>query len=142
MKKILLLFTALFIISSCSLDPDEDIKYNVEFLPIEAVLIPEYVVPGHTYEVRAKFIKPNGCYLFDRFHSEKDGESVIIAVQTMVRQEGECKKYETNTIEERSFTFSCDESYTSSNAYYFKFFRGLDVEGNKTYTQVMIPVKL
>lgn len=141
MKKILLLLTTLFIISSCSLDSDENPRYSVEFLPIEAVLIPEYVVPGHTYEVRAKFIKPNGCYLFDRFHTEKDDEAVIIAVQTMVRQEGECKKYETHTVEERSFTFSCDESYTSSNAYYFKFFTGYDVEGNKTYAQVVIPVK-
>jgi hypothetical protein len=140
MKKILLLFVALIAITSCSLEPDEEVRYNVEFLPIEAVLIPEYVVPGHTYEVRAKFTKPNGCYLFDRFHSEKEGDAILIAVQTMVRVDNECKKYENQSIEEQAFTFSCDDAYTASG-YIFKFYTGLDVEGNKTYTEVVIPVK-
>jgi hypothetical protein len=140
MKKILLLFVALIAITSCSLEPDEDVKYNVEFLPIDWVLIPEYVTSGHTYEVRAGFTKPNGCYLFDHFHSEKDGDAVIIAVQAMVRVDNECKKYENQSLEEQTFTFSCDDSYTA-DSYIFKFYTGLDVQGNKTYTEVVIPVK-
>lgn len=140
MKKILLLLATLFVISSCTLEPDEDNDYYVEFLPIDAVLIPEYVIPGHTYEVRAKYTKPNGCYLFDRFHSEKEGDAVLIAVQTAVRTDGECRNYEIATQEEKGFTFTCDESYASSN-YIFKFYTGLDIDGNKTYAEIMIPVK-
>lgn len=139
MKKILLLLTTLFIISSCTLEPEEDHDYYVEFLPIDAVLIPEYVIPGHSYEVRAKFTKPNGCYLFDRFHTEKDGNAVLIAVQTAVRTDGECRNYEVETLEERGFTFTCSDSYTA-DSYTFKFYTGLDIDGNKTYSDVVIPV--
>jgi hypothetical protein len=140
MKKILLLFTALFIISSCTLEPDDEQKYGVEFLPVDWVIYPEYVTVGNTYEVRAGYTKPNGCYLFDRFYSEQDGSAVLIAVQTMVRTDGECKNYETDSHDEQTFTFSCDEAYTASS-YIFKFYTGLDVQGNKTYTQIEIPVK-
>lgn len=141
MKKILLLFTALFILSSCSLEPDDSPAYNVEFLPIDWVLIPEYVVPGHTYEVKAGYTKPNGCYLFDQFHSERDGAAIIIAVQAVVRVDAECKKYENSNKDEQTFTFKCDEAYTTGNSYTLKFFNGIDVEGNKTYFDVVIPVK-
>lgn len=140
MKKILLLFTALFLISACSLEEEPEQEYYVEFLPIEAVLIPEYVTLGHTYEVRVKYTKPNGCYLFDRFHTEKYGEAVIIAVQTAVRRDGECRNYEIASVEEKSFTFTCAETY-AYNRYIFKFYTGLDIEGNKTYAEVVIPVK-
>ncbi|MFD2602402.1 membrane lipoprotein lipid attachment site-containing protein [Flavobacterium suzhouense] len=142
MKKILLLFTALFILSSCNMEPDEAPQYNVEFLPADWVIFPQWVEPGHTYEVRVGFTKPNGCYLFDHFVSEKDGNAVVIAIQTMVRLEGECRNYEKENKDEQSFTFSCDESYALANDIYtFKFFTGYDVEGNKTYEQIVIPVK-
>lgn len=123
------------------MDPDDNVTYNVEFLPADWVIYPEWVVPGRTYEVKVGYTKPNGCYLFDRFHSEPDGESVIIAVQTMVRVDSECKKYENSNEDQQTFTFSCNENYNSSNAYYFKFFTGYDVQGNKTYSQIVIPVK-
>lgn len=141
MKKILLLFTALFIISSCSLEPDDSPSYTVELLPTDWVKYPEFVMPGHTYEVIVGFTKPNGCYLFDHFISEKDGNAALIAVQTVVRTDGECKNYETENREQQSFTFSCDETYTSSDRYVFKFYTGLDIDGNKTYEQIIIPVK-
>lgn len=140
MKKILLLLTALFIISSCSLEPDDEQKYAVEFLPADRVIYPEFVVPGHTYEVWVGFTKPNGCYLFDHFYSEQDGDAVLIAVQVLVRTDGECKNYETDTYSEQKFSFSCDEAYTASS-YIFKFYTGLDVQGNKTYSQIVILVK-
>ena len=124
------------------MEPDEAPQYTVEFLPADWVIYPQWVEAGRNYEVRVGFTKPNGCYLFDRFTSEKDGNAVLIAVQTMVRLEGECRNYENESKVEQSFTFTCDESYAlTNNSYTFKFFSGYDVEGNKTYEQIVIPVK-
>ena len=140
MRKILLLLTTLFVITACSLDSDSQPDYYIEFIPADAVLIPVAVTPGETYTVRVAYTKPNGCYLFDRFHTEKEGDAVLIAVQAAVRVDSECKKYENQQPEDQSFTFTCPETY-ALNSYIFKFYNGLDVNGNKTYKQVEIPVK-
>lgn len=132
MKKLFLLLSTLFIISSCSLDEDKP-QYVMEFLPIQSVEYPEYLVPGETYQMKVKYIKPNGCYVFDRFHIEEDGNAILIAVQTMFRIDSECKKTE-NIIAEESFTFKCKEaSADGEDTYVFKFYTGLDAKGNKTY---------
>ncbi len=140
MRKILLLLATLLVISSCSLEPDPQADYYVEFLPADGVIIPHFVVPGESYQVTVLYTKPNGCYLFDRFHTEQEGDAILIAVQAAVRMDSECKKYENMQQEDHSFTFKCAENLTT-NSYIFKFYTGLDDNGNKTYEQVEIPVK-
>jgi hypothetical protein len=139
MKKILLLLTALFIISSCSLDEDTQPDYLIEFLPADAVIIPTAVRAGRTYHVKVLYTKPNGCYLFDQFYTEREGDAILIAVQAAVRVDSECKKYENTQQEDQTFTFTCDFNY-AADSYIFKFYTGLDIKGNKTYQQVEIPV--
>lgn len=140
MKKLLLLFSTLFIICSCSLDSDPP-EYAVEFIPVVEFDVPEFVSSGGAYEVKVRFMKPNGCYLFDRFHTEPDGEAVIVAVQAYVRQDAECSRDVTpQVLEEQSFTLVCNENYKNP-VYILKFYTGLDDEGNKTYNVVEIPLK-
>jgi len=140
MKKILLLLTTLFLLNACSLDEDPKQDFFVEFLPMEIVHTPEYVSLGKPCEIKIKYQKPNGCYLFERFHIEKDGDAYLVAVQTVVRPNAECLKVTDITPEERSFTFKPSDTY-SSGSYILKFYKGLDVNGNRTYTQVNIPVQ-
>lgn len=139
MKKILWLFTALFIITSCSLDPDPQADYYYEFLPTHSVYMPRKMTPGKSYKIKVEYSKPNGCYLFDRFYNEKEGESILIAVQAIVREDAECKKFETAVLEEATFTFKCPADYIAGS-YVFKFYIGLDEQGNRKYEEVAIPV--
>lgn len=106
----------------------------MEFLPIQSVEYPEYLVPGQTYQMKVKYLKPNGCYVFDRFHTEEQGDDILIAIQTMSRVDSECRKTE-NIISEESFSFKCKEPAADGNSgtYVFKFYTGLDEKGNKTY---------
>ncbi|MDV6167686.1 hypothetical protein R1T16_04570 [Flavobacterium sp. DG1-102-2] len=140
MRKILLLLTTLFILNSCTLEPDPQPDYNIEFIAADGVIVPASVIKGRTYEVTVAYTKPTGCYLFDRFHTEKDGDAILIAVQAAVRNESECKKYEVEQHEEQSFTFTCPIDY-ALDCYIFKFYTGLDDNGIKTYEQVKIPVR-
>lgn len=109
----------------------------MEFLPIQSVEYPDYLVPGQTYKMKVKYLKPNGCYVFDRFHTEEQGNTVIIAVQTMLRLGSDCKGTE-NVITEESFSFKCKDASTdgTNDSYIFKFYTGLDEKGNKTYFQI------
>ena len=140
MRKILLLLTTLFIIISCTLEPDSQPNYSIEFIAADGVIVPSWVTKGRTYEVTVAYTKPTGCYLFDRFHTEKDGDSILIAVQAAVKNDSECKKYEIDQLEEQSFTFTCPADY-ALECYIFKFYTGLDNNGIKTYEQVKIPVR-
>ena len=140
MKKILALCAMLFIITSCSLDPDTQPSYYYEFLPTEAVYIPNSVMPGKTYKIKVQYSKPTGCHLFDRFYTEKEGEAILIAVQAIVREDGECNKSTKDILEDATFTFKCPADYAGTG-YTFKFYVGTNQEGTKEYEEVVIPVK-
>lgn len=140
MKKILALCIALFIVVSCSLDPDPQPSYYYEFLPTKAVYIPSSVIPGKNYKIRVKYLKPTGCHLFDRFYTEKDGEAILIAVQAIVREDSQCSKAATDILEDATFTFKCPANY-SGHGYTFKFYVGTNQDGTKEYEEVVIPVK-
>lgn len=134
MRKLLLLFSTLFIICSCSLEGDEP-QFHMEFLPAESITYPAYLIPGETYQITVQFVRPTGCYLFDHFNTEQTGDAIFIAVQALVKQDGECKKTE-NIIGEESFTFTCKDDFNEDDTYIFKFYTGLDENGKKKYFEL------
>jgi len=140
MKKILLFLTTLLIVVSCTVDDEPQQDFFVEFLPMEIVHVPQYVQTGMPCEIKVRFKKPNGCYLFERFHTEQEKEAILIAVQTIVKPDNECLKVTDIVAEERSFTFTPSELY-NSGVYILKFLKGIDSNGNKTYTQVEMHVR-
>ena len=56
MKK--LIFTCLILLSymSCSLENDDFVNYNFEFIPIEEVEIPSSFIIGETYQIKMIYI--------------------------------------------------------------------------------------
>lgn len=140
MKKILLLLTTLFILASCSIDDEPQQDFYVDFLPMEIVHMPQYVQTGKPCEIRVRYQKPNGCHVFERFHTETEGNAILIAVQTVVKPDAECLNATKLEPEERSFTFTPSELY-NSGVYILKFLKGVDNNGNRTYTQVEMRVR-
>lgn len=139
MKKILVLLGIFCLIASCSLEEDK-LKFHVEFLPAVAVEVPEYMQPGQTYEFKVKYNRPTDCYYFDGFYHELQENAHIVAVQTLVIQDADCKPLETLVPEEGTFQVTCSPVYTSES-YLFKFYQGEDTQGNQQFLQVEIPVQ-
>lgn len=140
MKKILLLVTALFIICSCSTD-DSTPRFHVEIVPIASVALPRSFTPGRSYEIKAKYMRPTACHIFDRFHYDIDGNVVTMSLQTLVLEDNECKDEPiTMELEDASFYFNCPLSYQASS-YVFRFYSGQGINGEPMYMEQEVVVR-
>ena len=139
MKKLVLLFAALFLITSCSMD-DNTPTFHVEFIPVESVEMPEYFSPGGTYLIKVKYKRPTDCHFFDGFYYEESGLALKVAVQTLVIEDAKCESLEREEPEEATFEFNCSTT-SSMTSYVFEFYTGMDEEGQPTYKQMEVPVQ-
>jgi hypothetical protein len=133
MKKITLIFVALLMLYSCTVE-DNRPKYHYEILPIESYTVPESFVLGATYPIKMKYKKGTNCHQFQGFYYEKNLNIRTVAVQTLVSENTTCAA-DTASVEV-SFNFYV----TSNGSYIFKFFKGVDEAGNDLFHEVEIPV--
>lgn len=138
MKKLLLFFVAV-VLMSCSMEEDEPIPFHLELMAIEAVEIPEYVMPGNEYQIKVYYRKPTDCHYFEGLLYDVEGPVCTVAPQSMVIEANNCEPLVELAAEEASFTFTCGTNY-AFNHYLFKFYVGEDEEGNQIFEDVEIPV--
>lgn len=136
MKKLLLVFAVLVLAASCSLEED-NLKFHVEFLPVDSVEIPESFRAGETYQIKVHYKRPNDCYYFDGFYYEAHGSVRVVAPQSLVIEHSDCVPLD--TTEEASFDFLCSPSYTNPS-YLFKFYKGTDAQGNQLFLEIEVPI--
>ena len=133
MKKFTLIFVALLMLYSCTVE-DNRPKYHFEILPIESFTVPESFVLGATYPIKMKYKKGTSCHQFQGFYYEKNLNIRTVAVETVVSENSNCIA-DTSSVEV-SFNFYV----TSNGSYIFKFFKGVDEAGNDLFYEVEIPV--
>ncbi|WP_129750488.1 membrane lipoprotein lipid attachment site-containing protein [Flavobacterium beibuense] len=138
MKKLILFFAALFLLTSCSFDEDNP-QFHVAFVPVVGVEMPEYFVHGENYEIKVKYQRPTDCYFYDGFHYEEKNNALVIAVQTLVIEDSNCASLDGVEPEEASFTFACSPTYGGSS-YLFKFYTGKNEDGTNSYMEVEVPI--
>lgn len=139
MKKLVLLFAALFLITSCSMD-DNTPTFHVEFIPVESVEVPDYFAAGNTYQIKVRYKRPTDCHFYDGFYYEESGGALIVAVQTLVIEDAKCEPLENMQPEESIFEFTCSPMTADVSAYLFKFYKGEDDAGNPIYMDIEVPV--
>ncbi|NDI98591.1 hypothetical protein GWA97_05850 [Flavobacterium sp. LaA7.5] len=141
MKKLLLLLIVLTGISSCSFDED-NLDFQVEFIPIERIDFPEHLESGQTYQIKVYYRRPSDCYYFDGFYTEKGQTSEVLAVQTLVIQDARCESLEYEEPEIGLYEFTCPvyEINTAGNSYSFEIYKGVDGEGNMIFETVQVPI--
>lgn len=139
MKKLfsvlLLTVVGLFTFTSCELD-DNSPNFHFELLPVDSVAVPESFVMGKTYKIKAYYKRPTDCYLSDGFYYEKELNTRTFALQAKVLEQNNCAPVVNEAPLESSFNFLV----TSNGSYIFKFFKGEDAEGNRTFLEYEIPV--
>ncbi len=133
MKKIALLFIAVFAISACSLGDDSP-NYTLEVLPVESYVLPESFGLGHTYPVTIRYKKPSACYAFEGFYYEKNGNDRIVGVTARNDDRADCAA--DDTIYEATFNFTC----TVNDTYRFRFYKGDNPNGTPIFEDVEVHV--
>ena len=137
MKKLKLISSLFFIMLLMSCNPESDeIKYNLEFLAIESVDLPDTLVLGQTHEIRVTYKKPTSCHVFNAFYYEKNLNIRTIAVNSIVTQRDDCVALD-NEIEEASINFYV----TNNGSYIFKFWQGKDENGEDLFLEIEVPVE-
>ncbi|AXG73735.1 hypothetical protein DVK85_05600 [Flavobacterium arcticum] len=128
-------------VSSCSFK-DDTLNFQVEFIPVESIEFPEYMQAGETYELKVYYKKPNDCYYFDGFYTEKGESSEVLAVQTLVIQNAKCESLEDEEPEFGLYEFTCPNIIigTFNNVYLFEVYKGDDGEGNMIFETVEVPI--
>ncbi len=132
MKKIL--FTLLFFgLISCSLEDDAP-TFHLEYLKAESVTIPESFVLGETYEIKVAYKRPTSCHSFHGFYYDKNLNIRTVAVQCIVAEKN-CNDL-VDDIQEETLNFYV----TNNGTYIFKFWQGLDENGEDVFLEYEIPV--
>ncbi|TRW22128.1 hypothetical protein FMM05_18240 [Flavobacterium zepuense] len=142
MRKLLLLLATLCIIASCSVDGnDPQSNFHVEFIPTISVEMPEHVTPGYTYAIKLYYQRPTDCYVFDGFYYDIDAtnNARVVAIQSKVFEQNDCVAIEGSLPEVATLNFECPTQYTGT-AYTFKFYKGLDANGNQEFLEVEVPI--
>lgn len=136
MKQLLFLSVLALMISSCSLDDDNNYNdYYYEFIPIENAEVPESFQLGETYTITVEYFRPTTCHYFSEFYFEKSENERTIAVVNWVEVRDNCQNLE-NDLEEKPFNFIV----TQTGTYIFKFWQGVDENDVDQYLTYEIPV--
>ncbi len=135
MKKIFLLLSLVFIVSACSLNNDDGTNFHYELLPVQEVEMPSEFVIGQTYQIKVWYYRPSACHSFSGFYYEKNLNERIVAVQNIVQESNNCEVY-TDDLESATLEFYV----TSNGSYIFKFWQGVDDNGEDVFYEVEVPV--
>lgn len=136
MKKLICLYFFLALIA-CSTSSPDDSKTGVSFeiLPIESAIVPSSFALDQTYQIRVLYYRPSNCHAFSEFYFEKQDNERVVAIINSVIDNVNCETLNNDLIEVL-FNFVAEDS----GAYVFKFWQGLDQNGNDQYYIVEVPV--
>jgi len=133
MKKIALLFIAMFALGACSLG-DDGPKYTLEVLPVESYVLPESFGFGETYPITIRYKRPTNCYAFEGFYYEKNGNDRIVGITARKQEGSDCAA--DDSVYEATFNFTC----TVHGSYRFRFYKGDNTDGTPIFEDVEVQV--
>ena len=128
-----LLISSLFMFQSCNKDDDFNVVF--EKLQIVDVEIADTFHLGRTYEVLVTFIRPNECTYFQGFDVYPKDVTIrnVTAIGAHYENQ-ECTQEATEVTDKFLFNVIYDQDYE------FRFWTGVDDEGNPEYIQKIVVV--
>jgi hypothetical protein len=140
MKKLLLLFFALTLVS-CTSDDNPNEEFHFELMPIVNINMPESFQYNNSYTIEYSYYRPTTCHVFNDLYFSYEANFRTIAVINTVYEDTEtlhCQPIEgQGELEQRSFQFLCNND---GGTYIFKFWQGTDEDGVDQYLIREVPI--
>lgn len=134
MKNLFLIFGLVLIFSSCDVGSDGNNYYSV-ILPVYEAEVPQEFVLGNTYYIKIKYKRPTVCHEFAGFYFDKHLNERTIAVQNNVSEGSNCLILQDNIVEANLKFY-----VTNNGSYIFKFWKGINSQGEDEFYEVEVPV--
>ena len=133
MKKFVLLFV-LGTLFSCDIGGDDDVNFELELMSITDVDIPLELIFNESNEITVNYVRPNGCYEFNDFIVQPQGNTRTVAAVDTVFNDPDCSQ---NPVQASvSFNFRP----LSMDPYIFQFYQGTNQSGEDQYLIIEVPV--
>ena len=142
MKKIFALLSLVDFCVSCSLDDNDYPNYHITTVAITSVDMPEVFNQGETYEITVNYDRLSTChYPNSIYYLTEPNNTRIIAAQNIVYHRDDCitEIDDEDLVQEMSFDFWVTQPVGS--VYTFKFYQGVDENGEDSFLIVEVPVE-
>lgn len=133
MKKIIPLVAGLLLFYSC-INNDNKLNFVYEILPIDEYTVPASFTFEVTDTIKVKYSLKNSCYFFDNIYYEYQDTTRIVAVRALMETDKACAQAITQHEYKLIITPNQEEDYV------FKFWKGLDSNGENIFEEVIVPV--
>jgi PBP1b-binding outer membrane lipoprotein LpoB len=134
MKRFFLITVIALILTSCSLDDDSN-NFELKTLPIKEAEVPVEFIYGRTYDIMVTYDLPDGCHSFQSLFFQQNANERIVAINALQDLVSAC----TEAIIEENHTFELTALQEAD--YVFKFWKGVDENGDNIFEEVTVPVK-
>lgn len=132
----MLMLCAVILMTSCSLEDDDQINVAYPLVPVQSVVVPDTMVIGTEYEVDITYTLPTNCHTFNGLIAEEQENLLYIGVQSVQDLDNaECS--ETMETGQTSFKFRPTPTITG-DSYTFKFWQSEDEQGANYLTEEVV----
>jgi hypothetical protein len=128
MKRILLILSISFLISSCDISYGEP-EQSLETLPVSLVEMPTKFAVDSITEIPVSYVRPTVCHGFYDFYYLKEGYNRTVAIITRKMNSNDCP------VSETTYTAPLKFKPTSIGTYHFKFWTGKSSYGVDQYAE-------
>jgi len=133
MKRFFVSLVLIFLVVSCSIDDDSN-NFKLETLPIKEAVVPTEFTYGLMHDITVTYELPSGCHSFYDLFYQYEGASRTVAINSLVNEGVAC----TDDIREIEYTFKVN--VVQREDYTFKFWKGVDGDGENIFEEVIVPV--
>jgi len=133
MKRFFVSLVLIFLVVSCSTDDDAN-NFKLETLPIKEATVPAEFIFGSMHDITVKYDLPSGCHSFYDLFYQHEGTSRTVAINSLVNEGVAC----TDDIREIEYTFKVN--VVQREDYTFKFWKGVDSDGENIFEEIIVPV--
>lgn len=132
MKKYFLLIMTSLLFFSCLDDDNENLAY--ELIPVDSFEVPDSFTFGERHTLKVRYLIQEDCRYFDDVYYEYNGATRIVAINTVRILDRTC------TVPPVEFEYDLIVTAAQEEDYVFRFYKGMDDNGNNIFEEVVVPV--
>ena len=133
MRRFFMFAALLVFVVSCGLD-DDGANFTLQTLPVKSAEVPDEFTYNKEYNITVTYDLPDGCHSFHSLFFQQENDERTVAINAIVDLRTNC----TQAVVEESFTFEI--LALQREDYVFKFWKGVNGDGENIFEEVVVPV--